>query len=99
MEATQSLVDLVRHNKADDKEREEYDARMNPKIKEFGDAQKKFFAPIRKYKSKKALLEALTDAERDYLISERNTRGKSMSDNPYKNAHNIRTQTTHVYYC
>jgi hypothetical protein len=97
MEARQNLLDLVRRHKADDKEREEYDARMNPKIKEFGDARKKFFAPIRKYKSKKALLEALTDAERDYLVSERNKRGKAMSDAPYENAHHIKTQTTHYY--
>ena len=90
--------DLVRADKKNDKDTSEYDERMNPNIEEFLAAHKKTFAPIRKHKSKKALLNALTDKERDVLVKHRDSYGKKMIKDPYSHSDNIRTTTTHYYY-
>ena len=74
--AESSIGDPARNMHKDDESLKEYDTRMSPKIKAYQTEYKKFFAPLAKRKTKKALLRTLTNDEVDAIIAAHTSKAK-----------------------
>jgi len=80
--AEKRFGDIARESYKDDKGKKEYDERMGQKINDFIEADKKFFAPIRKRRTRRAMLGALTDKEVDAILAKKKEYADIITKNP-----------------